>query len=70
MCRNVRESAPRRESLDFADEAFWDPYAEDRNVRDGNLVMWVTLTGDRHPYPDCEPKAVSIAEAVLSAMPR
>ncbi|WP_254705793.1 serine/threonine-protein kinase [Streptomyces vilmorinianum] len=70
-----KEASPGRrdESLDFGDEAHWDASASDRycslNVRDGNLVVWVMLTGDRHPYGACEQEARTIAKTAVSAMP-
>ncbi|MFF9015900.1 serine/threonine-protein kinase [Streptomyces sp. NPDC014870] len=60
-------------TVDFADEASWDP-PNDRmncslNVRDGNLVLWVALDGNRHPVSTCESEARKIAEAAVSATP-
>ncbi|MEU7008120.1 serine/threonine-protein kinase [Streptomyces sp. NPDC046332] len=60
-------------NLDFGDEASWDTSRRDwncsLNVRDGNLIVWVMLTGDRHLNPSCEEEAVRIARAAVSAMP-
>ncbi|MFF5934636.1 serine/threonine-protein kinase [Streptomyces sp. NPDC012508] len=69
-----QETATEAENLDFGDEASWDTGRwEDwncsLNVRDGNLVVWVMLTGDRHPNSTCEAEAVGVAGAALSAMP-
>lgn len=67
-------STGRRDSLDVGDEAYWDlpnPYRNcSLNVRDGNLVVWVLLSGDRHPAATCESEARTIAKAAVSAMPQ
>ncbi|MEU9998463.1 serine/threonine-protein kinase [Streptomyces sp. NPDC050848] len=72
-----RDSKPptrRDTSFDFGDEASWDPPNENRNcslnVRDGNLVVWVSLSGDRHPGATCESEAQAIARAAVSATPK
>ncbi|MEU6983197.1 serine/threonine-protein kinase [Streptomyces sp. NPDC046324] len=60
-------------NLGVGDEASWDSYQHgwncSLNVRDGNLVVWVMLTGDRHPNSTCDEEAVRIARAAVSAMP-
>ncbi|MFE7951682.1 serine/threonine-protein kinase [Streptomyces sp. NPDC057426] len=62
-----------REDVGLGDEASWDTSRRDwncsLNVRDGNLAVWVMLTGDRHPNSTCEEEAVRIARAAVSAMP-
>ncbi|MEU6945865.1 protein kinase [Streptomyces sp. NPDC046316] len=67
------EASMGTQDLGFGDEASWDRPRRDwncsLNVRDGNLAVWVMLTGDRHPNPTCEDEAVRIARAAVSAMP-
>ncbi|MCT4355462.1 serine/threonine protein kinase [Streptomyces sp. Je 1-79] len=71
-----RDAAPpglRDTTLDFGDEAYWDPSSEARecslNVRDGNLVVWVSLSGERHPDGSCESEARAIAKTAVSETP-
>ncbi|WP_328942725.1 serine/threonine protein kinase [Streptomyces sp. NBC_00250] len=60
--------------LAFADEAFWDGPSDAQTtctlyVRKGNLVVFVSLGGERHPAETCEQEAKKIAEAAVAAMP-
>ncbi|MER7958328.1 serine/threonine-protein kinase [Streptomyces sp. NPDC096030] len=68
-----QEAYTRASDLGVGDEASWDKPRPDwncsLNVRDGNLAVWVMLTGDGHPNPTCEDEAVRTARAALSAMP-
>ncbi|MFD0146359.1 MULTISPECIES: serine/threonine-protein kinase [unclassified Streptomyces] len=68
-----QETETRAPNLGVGDEASWDTSRHDwncsLNVRDGNLVVWVMLAGDRNPDSTCEDEAVRIAKAAVSAMP-
>ncbi|WP_260605517.1 serine/threonine-protein kinase [Streptomyces sp. WAC01280] len=60
--------------LAFADEAFWSaPTGGDTTcslyARKGNLVVYVSLGGKRHPAETCEREAASISSAAFLAMP-
>ncbi|MEU4270163.1 protein kinase [Streptomyces sp. NPDC026092] len=64
----------RDTTVDYADEASWDPPNENLNcslnVRDGNAVVWVALSGDSHPDGSCESEARAIAQAAVSTVPK
>ncbi|MFE5940024.1 serine/threonine-protein kinase [Streptomyces sp. NPDC056470] len=68
-----QEAFTRASDLGVGDEASWDKPRTDwncsLNVRDGNLVVWVMLAGDRNPDSTCEDEAVRIAKAAVSVMP-
>ncbi|MFD4032555.1 serine/threonine-protein kinase [Streptomyces sp. NPDC058637] len=68
----VRSGRPAT-GLAFADEAFWEPLPVGGScalsVRTANLVVYVTLAGERHPASGCEREAVRIAEAAVEAVP-
>ncbi|MFE2294254.1 hypothetical protein [Streptomyces sp. NPDC059452] len=59
----------------FADEAFWETMSADDprtcalSVRTANLIVYVGLSGDRHPAAGCEKEATEIAEAAVQAVP-
>ncbi|MFC8510369.1 serine/threonine-protein kinase [Streptomyces sp. NPDC057411] len=58
----------------FADEAFWSAPRNAQTtctlyVRKGNLLVYVSLGGERHPAEGCEAEAVRISAAAVAAMP-
>ncbi|MEU0400963.1 serine/threonine-protein kinase [Streptomyces sp. NPDC006197] len=58
----------------YADEAFWSTPSNGQTtctlyVRKGNLVVYVSLGGERHPADACEEEAKKISEAAVAAMP-
>lgn len=72
------DKAERAEKLGIGDEAYWrDPGPDDEDsdhcnlyVRDGNLVVGVTLGTDKHPPSSCRADAGKIARTALAATPR
>ncbi|MFJ5077720.1 serine/threonine-protein kinase [Streptomyces sp. NPDC088553] len=68
------EGERRERGLTFADEAFWSAPSNGETtctlyVRKGNLVVYVSLGGERHPAETCEDEARKISAAAVSAMP-
>lgn len=72
---NQAAKGRRETSLGFGDEAYWGPPKPNQTtcslaVRDGNLILYVSLYGAEHPAATCESEAKKIARAALAAMPR
>ncbi|MFB7358820.1 serine/threonine-protein kinase [Streptomyces gardneri] len=64
----------RETSLPFADEAFWSAPSDGQTTctlyaRKGNLIVDVSLGGERHPAETCEQEARTISQAAFAAMP-
>ncbi|MEU2073758.1 serine/threonine-protein kinase [Streptomyces sp. NPDC013489] len=68
------EGGRPEKGLDFADEAFWKTSGSTETTcalyaRRGNLVVYVSLGGKRHPAETCEEEARRISAAAMAAVP-